>query len=221
MARHEQRTPLLARLYDDYLERQDTTRFLKQVRATYTQATLQRLVVSFPDVRVRRAAVLVLGFLGDYESNHVLGRTLTDEDRTTRMMAETSIRKIWTRFGDSAQRRELAIIIRLNSAKRYQEVLRRATGLIDEVPDFAEAYNQRAVAYFGMGEHADAIRDCHHTLELNPYHFGAAAGMGQAYLELHDAISALEAFRRALRLNPDLEAVRVQVHRLTRMIEDS
>jgi hypothetical protein len=29
----------------------------------------------------------------------------------------------------------------------------------------------------------------------------------------------LESFRRALRLNPDLEAVRVQIARLTRLIE--
>ena len=42
-----------------------------------------------------------------------------------------------------------------------------------------------------------------------------------AYLELQNPVSALECFRRALRLNPDLEGVRVQVTRLTRIVEDS
>jgi cytochrome c-type biogenesis protein CcmH/NrfG len=45
--------------------------------------------------------------------------------------------------------------------------------------------------------------------------------MGQAYLQLENPVSALECFRRALRLNPDLERVRVQVVRLTRMVEDN
>jgi hypothetical protein len=45
--------------------------------------------------------------------------------------------------------------------------------------------------------------------------------MGQAYLQLENPVSALECFRRALRLNPGLEGVRAQVVRLTRMVEDS
>ena len=60
---------------------------------------------------------------------------------------------------------------------------------------------------------------CHQALEINAYHFAAAAGMGQAQLQLGDQSSALESFRRALRLNPDLEAVRVQITRLSRRIE--
>ncbi|KKL27850.1 hypothetical protein LCGC14_2381040, partial [marine sediment metagenome] len=58
------------------------------------------------------------------------------------------------------------------------------------------------------------------TLEINPYHFPAATSMGQSYLELGNPVSALESFRRALRLNPDLEGIRVQVVRLARMVED-
>jgi len=43
--------------------------------------------------------------------------------------------------------------------------------------------------------------------------------MGQAYLRLGNHVSALESFRRALKLNPDLEGVRVQVARLVRLVE--
>ena len=85
---------------------------------------------------------------------------------------------------------------------------------------FAEAWNQRAIAFFSLGKYVESIRDCHQTLEVNPYHFAAAAGMGQAYLQLGNHVSALECFRRALRLNPSLEGVRVQIDRLSRMIED-
>ena len=43
--------------------------------------------------------------------------------------------------------------------------------------------------------------------------------MGRAYLELSNPVSALECFRRALRLNPNLEGVRAQVVRLARLVE--
>ena len=81
-------------------------------------------------------------------------------------------------------------------------------------------YTMQSRAFLGLGDHAKSIRDCRQALELNPYHFAAASGMGQAYLKLGNPVSALESFRRALRLNPGLDGVRAQVVRLTRMIED-
>ena len=83
------------------------------------------------------------------------------------------------------------------------------------------AWNQRAIAYFHLRRCDESANDCHQTLELNPYHFGAADGMAHCYLEMNDAFAALECFRRALRLNPDMEGVRVQVEYLQRSLEGS
>jgi len=44
--------------------------------------------------------------------------------------------------------------------------------------------------------------------------------MGQCYLQLNDRISALECFRRALRLNPNLEGVRAKVVYLQKSLKD-
>jgi len=220
VSRNLPRTALLAGYYEDYLKHQDTARFVAEVNVRYTQGTLQRLL-EHPACEIRRAAALALGFLGNYDSNAALGKLLNDPDPTVRLLAETSIRKVWLRYGTESQQKQLSVIIRLNAARRYQEAITRADRLIEEAAGFAEAYNQRAVAYYGIGEHAEAIRDCRMALELNPYHFAAAAGMGQAYLELRDPVAALDAFRRALKLNPDLQAVRMQVARLERLIEDA
>ena len=110
--------------------------------------------------------------------------------------------------------------MRLNSARLHKQALGRATWMIERAPWFAEAWHQRAVAQAALGRLAESIRDCHQTLEINPYHFVAATSMGQAYLRLGNPISALECFRRALRLNPGLEGVRAQVERLKRLVED-
>ena len=44
--------------------------------------------------------------------------------------------------------------------------------------------------------------------------------MGRCYLKLDDRISALECFRRALRLNPNLEQIRAQVVYLQKTLKD-
>lgn len=218
MSSESPRIPLLSCLYQEYLDKHDSDEFSRRVSQSYSQGTLERLAEH--DSRpIRRAAVLAIGFLGDYQANHVMGRALNDEDRTVRILAEDGIRNVWKRVGSEDQRRELNVIIRLNSAKHFEEASRRATELAKKAPWFAEAWNQRAIAHFALSRYAESIRDCHQTLELNPYHFAAASGMGQAYLELDNHVSSLECFRRALRLNPNLEDVRVQVTRLARMIE--
>jgi tetratricopeptide (TPR) repeat protein len=212
------RTPLIASLYEQYLDNQDSGRFIRKVTRAYTPGTLERLA-THPQRSVRRAAVLALGFCGNYEVNPTLGRAMLDEDRTVRMLAENAIRNVWTRSGNRQQRQCLGNIIRLCAAQHYDEAIRRATALVEEAPWLAEAWNQRAQSHFHQLRFAEAIRDAHQALEINPYHFVAATTMGQSYLEMGNRVSALESFRRALRLNPDLEGVRAQVVRLARIVE--
>ena len=119
---------------------------------------------------------------------------MLDDDRTVRTLAENSIRTVWTRAGSESERNELSVIIRMNDAKTYKEVIARATKLIERAPWFAEAWYQRAVAQFASDRLVESIRDCHQTLEINPYHFVAATSMGQAYLELLNYVSALRMF---------------------------
>jgi len=213
------RIPLLCRLYQRYLDDQDPADFIAKASQSYTSGTLRRLA-EHESRQVRRSAILAIGFLGDYQENPIMGRALHDEDRTVRMLAENGIRNVWTRAGNDEERQSLEAVIHLNSTRQFEEAAEQATQLVENVPWFAEAWNQRAIARFALGQFAESIRDCHQALEINPYHFAAASGMGRAYLELGNQVSALESFRRALRLNPDLEDVRAQVTRLARMIED-
>lgn len=214
------RTPCLSVLYRQYLDNRDSVGFVDKLSAAYTPGTLERLT-RHAGREVRRAAVLALGFVGDYEANHAVGRALLDTDRTVRTLADNAIRNLWTRHGSKAQRQQLGVVIRLSAAQQYDKALLRATDLVEHAPWFAEAWHQRAIAKLHLGRFAEAIRDCHQALEINPYHFLAAAAMGHAYLKLENHVSALESFRRALRLNPDLEGVRVQVVRLARMVEET
>jgi tetratricopeptide (TPR) repeat protein len=200
------RLSLLEVLYHEY-----------EVSRAYTVGTLE--AISQRGSRIsRRAAVLVLGHLAAYSSNHALGRALQDDDRGVRLAAEDALRSVWCRAGSEKQRRQLQQVIAANSARRYHDAISMATALIDEAPAFAEAWNQRAIAWYGLGNYAQSISDCNQALELNPYHFGAASGIGQCYLQAGRPRLALENFRRALALNPNLEGVRANVANLERTL---
>ncbi len=209
------RDALLKSFYQSYLVNQDSAALIKRVSQRYTIGTLERLAESAASRHPprRRAGA---GLRRRLCVERRAGPRLTDRDRGVRSLAENGIRAIWCRAGNDAQRQQLAVVIRANTAGQYDEATVRATELIEEAPWFAEAWNQRAIANFGAKRFAESIRDCHQALELNPYHFGAAAGMGQCYLQLGNPGSALECFRRALRLNGDLEGVRASVTRLER-----
>src|SRR5687767_13976495 len=77
------RPPLIDRLYHQYLEDEDTAAFVYDVSRRYEVSTLERLAIGGQRV-TRRAAVLAIGYLGQYDANATLGRALHDDDRGVR-----------------------------------------------------------------------------------------------------------------------------------------
>lgn len=217
VSKHAPRTPRLERLYHEYLVDQDSSALVCKVALSYTTGTLERLLHTASRMG-RRAAALALAHLGDYGSNHALGMALHDPDRAVRLLTENAIRRVWCRDGSEQQQQALGIIIRLNSERDFEEAGEQADHLIAEAPHFAEAWNQRAIAYYSLGQFHRSIDDCRQAVELNPYHFGAVAGMGQCYLQLGNEVWALDCFRRALNLNPNLDGIRANVSRLERRL---
>lgn len=74
--------------------------------------------------------------------------------------------------------------------------------LIRDQPDFAEAWNRRAVLYYLQERYWDAIADCDRVLAMIPYHFGALHGLGLCHAALANYTDAIHAFRRALAVQP-------------------
>jgi tetratricopeptide (TPR) repeat protein len=212
------REPHLIPVYQEYLTTEESARFVSRVSHSYTVGTLTRLAAGGKRTS-RRAAVLALGYMGDYGINATLGRALHDDDRGVRLLAENAIREIWGRDGSLDHQQDLERVIRWNQSGRLVEAMELADEILDSNPYFAEVWNQRAIAHFQFENFERSASDCHQALELNPYHFGAAVGMGHCFLETNDAYAALESFRRALRLNPELEGVRAQVGYLERTLE--
>jgi tetratricopeptide (TPR) repeat protein len=212
------RIPLIDRYYLRLLDDENSAAFIRDVSRHYLPGTLEQLA-GYGQRLSRRGAVLALGFLGNYRSNPVLGRCLHDRDRVVRVLAENAIRDVWCRDGSDEQRQQLAVLIRLNDGYQFEESLELASLLIQQAPRFAEAWNQRAIAHYRLGQFESAANDCQQTIELNPFHFGSIVGMAHCYLELGEGFAALECFRRAVEVNPGLEAVRGQIEFLERALD--
>jgi len=185
--------------------------------AVYTEGTLQRLLRS-PATASRRAAALAIGLVGSMQSNVALAESLRDPDTLVRKFATDSLWEVWFRAGTADQNSRLQMA--LQHAELGQSVA-ALDALIADAPAFAEAYNQRAIMAYRRGDYGLAVKDCEAVLRLNPYHFGAAAGMGQSYLRLHKPRAALRAFRQAMEINPSTENVRDTIRGLESALDDA
>lgn len=76
------------------------------------------------------------------------------------------------------------------------------TQLIEELPDFAEAWNRRAVLYYSQRRYEKAICDCEMVIRMVPFHFGALHGLGLCHAALGNYHSAIQMFRQALTVQP-------------------
>ena len=60
------------------------------------------------------------------------------------------------------------------------------------------------------------MQDIDRTLQLEPRHFGAISGFGQICMRVGDVASAVVAFEKAVRLNPNFEDLRKAIAYLER-----
>jgi tetratricopeptide (TPR) repeat protein len=88
------------------------------------------------------------------------------------------------------------------------------TAVIDQDPTFAEGWNARATAFYQAGEFGPSIADIARVLQLNPRHFGALSGLGTMLEEAGKPEKALEVYKAALAIHPQMEGVIEAVERL-------
>ncbi len=93
--------------------------------------------------------------------------------------------------------------------------------IIELDPQFAEGWNKRATVYFFLGQFEASASDVRKTLELEPRHFGATAGLGLILLQLEYHADALKAFERALEINPHLTGPKLQIQRIKEILRNN
>ena len=170
------------------------------------------------DADERRRGALGLAIVGRMEDAPTLIIALRDTDERVRVVAEQALWAVWSRSGDARVDELFARGVAQMGEQRLPEAIATFTRVIELKPDFAEGWNKRATAYFLAGEFRRSLKDCGEVVKRNPQHFGVLSGYGQIYLALDQPAKALEYFRRALEVNPNLEGVQGLAERLDSMI---
>jgi tetratricopeptide (TPR) repeat protein len=104
-------------------------------------------------------------------------------------------------------------------AKQMDVALKLLDSVVKLRPDYVEAWNRRATLYYLQNDYTRSLEDIQQVLVREPRHFGALAGLGMIMQDLGDEKRALEAFRKALAVNPHLEKVPELVKTLTEKVE--
>lgn len=120
--------------------------------------------------------------------------------------AETRIWTIWYEHPSNDARAMLAAGERLMNSGYYLDALRVFSTLVDQQPEYAEAWNRRATLHYLMGDLEASISDIDQTLALEPRHFGALSGQGLVYLQQENLVKAREAFESLLKIHPNSAA---------------
>ena len=104
-------------------------------------------------------------------------------------------------------------------AKRIEVAIKLLDSVIKLRPDYIEAWNRRATLYYMQNDYGRSLADIQQVLIREPRHFGALAGLGMIMQEVGDEKRALDAYRKALAVNPHLEKIPDQVKALTEKVE--
>ncbi|NJP11158.1 MAG: tetratricopeptide repeat protein [Leptolyngbyaceae cyanobacterium RU_5_1] len=127
---------------------------------------------------------------------------LKNPDETVRDRATRELWRIWFEqkgmIGLEVLRRA-QISLELRDFSKAEDIL---TKLIAQQPDFAEAWNRRAVLHYVQGNYQAAIMDCEEVIRLNPVHFGALHGLGLCHMAIGNHRAAIQTLQKALEVQP-------------------
>jgi tetratricopeptide (TPR) repeat protein len=132
---------------------------------------------------------------------------------------ENRIWEVWIESGSDTCDLLMTRVKDAIEGKDYDLAIRLLNSIIAIRPGYVEAWNQRATVYYLKDDYARAIADIGEVLAREPRQFGALAGLGMMLQDIGDDKDALEAYRKALAIDPHLENIPDAVKALTEKVE--
>jgi tetratricopeptide (TPR) repeat protein len=168
----------------------------------------------------RLEAIVWLANHGGMADTARMHELLRDSNALVRDYAEQALWALWSRSGDAAVDALMARGVEEMQAQDYRAAIATFSEVVKRRPQFAEGWNKRATVYYLAGEHEKSVADCAEVLKRNPGHFGALSGLGQIYMQLERYEDALEWFRKALAVNPNLVGVEFNIKGIERLLAE-
>jgi tetratricopeptide (TPR) repeat protein len=200
-------------LVQPLLERQDLPGLITLLKSRWDPEQIIGLLYC-DDEDARKVATLIIGLVGTKCCVNALAPRLQDPDPIVNAMAEHALWTIWFRCGTPEANHQLARGAQAVNRRDFAHAVCHFNRAIDLDPTLAEAYNQRALAYYLQERYDESIEDGLRAVERMPCHFGAWAGLGHCYAHAGRLDDAVRCYERALAINPHLETVRTAIESL-------
>ncbi|HEY3680728.1 MAG TPA: tetratricopeptide repeat protein [Bradyrhizobium sp.] len=140
-------------------------------------------------------------------------------DETSAKQVEARIWAIWMRTPSDTAALLMVRAKAAMDAEKYDVALKLLDAVVKLRPDYVEAWNRRATVFYLQNDYQRSLDDIEQVLVREPRHFGALVGLGMIMQDIGDEKRALDAFRKALAVNPHLEKIPELVKTLTEKVE--
>jgi tetratricopeptide (TPR) repeat protein len=199
------------------LQKQDLAGLLSFLKERWTSEQIVSLL-KCKCCDARKVAALCLSLVGCNHCLDDLAKQLKDPDPVTNHMAEYAIWSIWFRSGTPEANHQLARGAQALNRRDFEHAISHFDRAIEMCPEFAEAYNQKALAEFLLERFEASLESGRNAVKLMPIHFGAWAGTGHCHAHLGQFDEAVRAYERALEINPHMEEIRSAVTELRKRL---
>jgi tetratricopeptide (TPR) repeat protein len=133
---------------------------------------------------------------------------------------EQQIWEIWTASSNPEINRLMDDGVTAMATQDYKTALADFTKVVAAAPDFAEGWNKRATVLYLVGDYEGSLADVDKTLALEPRHFGALSGLGLIKAAQERDQEAIDAFEKALAVNPHMPGVIANIEHLKQRLKD-
>jgi tetratricopeptide (TPR) repeat protein len=140
-------------------------------------------------------------------------------DETSAKSIEERIWALWLVSGSDTCNLLMTRAKQAIDGEKYDVALRLLDAIIEIRPGYVEAWNRRATVFFLKKDYGHALADLRQVLAREPRHFAALAGLGAIMQDVGDDKDALDAYRRALAIDPHLKGIAEKVKTLVGKVE--
>lgn len=135
---------------------------------------------------------------------------------------EQQIWKIWsTHPTDEKKTLRLNEGANLMSQNKLFAAIEIITEVIELDPNWAEAWNKRATAYYLAGNYQKSQDDIDKVLKLEERHFGAWAGQGLVNIQLKNYEKAIKSYKKAKEIHPSMQSSDTVIKELEKIIKEN
>ena len=157
------------------------------------------------------------------ERDYQLNKLFDELKKNNKELTSNTEQRIWNLWSTHPKNMKLTNKLAKGSKYVRDSKLLKAieifTEVIEEDPNWAEAWNKRATALYLIGDYKGSQDDIDKVLNLEERHFGALAGQGLVNIKLKNYEKAIESYEKAQEIYPLMQSPKIMIKEIKKLIK--